>query len=181
MSTAVAEQFIVELEDGREAVIAETEAAKRLLQTRLSEGDNLRARIALRGAGDVEGHAASSETIAVILEIEGDTEGHAFSLRFPTPQEAREFERRMLTVGLLAGTIAVGAVGIGLSQSAHSAAAPVAQPAPAPIAAPAPAAASRDMDKELAPIQTAPARDMDKDVGNPQRSAPGSTQRMIRE
>ena len=167
MSTAVAEQFIVELEDGREAVIAETEAAKRLLQTRLSEGDNLRTRIVLGGPADVEGHAVMTETVAVILEIEGDTEGHAFSLRFPTPRAARDFEQRMLAAGLLAGTIAIGAVGIGLSQTAHSTAtaAPVAQPA----AAPAPA------------IHANPPHDTDKYVGVPKRSAPGSTQRMIRE
>jgi hypothetical protein len=187
MSTAIADQFIVELDDGQKAVIAETVEAERLLRGRLPEGDNLRTRIALSGDGDVEGHTASGNSVAVTLEIEGDTEGHALSLRFPTPQAARDFEKRMLATGVLVGTIAVGAVGIGLSQSAaQSAVGPAAQPAVvAPLAAPrdmdkelAPIAAPRDMDKELAPI--AAPRDMDKDL-SPQRAAPGSTQRLIRE
>ena len=174
MSTAIADQFIVELDDGQEAVIAETVEAERLLRARLPEGDNLRTRIAISGGHDVEGHAASSDTVAVTLEIEGDTEGHALSLRFPTPQAARDFEKRMLATGVLVGTIAVGAVGISLAQSAtQTAVGRAAQPAVvAPIAAP------RDMDKELAPI--AAPRDMDKDL-SPERAAPGSTQRVIRE
>src|SRR5438034_1062900 len=119
MGTVAVDQFIVDLDDGQQAVIAEAAEARRFLRARLAEGDNLRTRIALRSSGDVEGHAASGDTVAVTLEVEGDTEGHALSLRFPTPQAARDFEKRMLATGLLVGTIAVGAIGIGLGQGIH--------------------------------------------------------------
>src|SRR5437763_10005033 len=177
MGSAVGNQFIVELEDGQAAVIQDTEEAQRL-HALVTSWEKVPARITLRDSDDVEGHS-SSNTVAITLEIEGDTEGHALSLRFPTADAARDFEKRMLATGLLVGTVAATAIGIGVGQGIQSTVSPIAAPAPIVQTGPATrdmdkdltlptiqiAPATRDMDKELAPAQIAPAtRDMDKEL-----------------
>jgi hypothetical protein len=159
MGSSVPDQYVIKLEDGQAAVIAESQDVERLLRARLVESKGVRTRVSLRDTGDTEGHSQSN-VVAITLEIEGDVEGHAFSLRFPTADAARDFEKRMLATGLLVGTIAATAVGIGVGQGIQSTVSQLSQPAPIVQAGP----ATRDMDKLSAPIvQTGPAtRDMDK-------------------
>src|SRR5439155_23621389 len=109
----------------------------------LADAEAVRTRVSLRDSGDTEGHSQAGNVVAITLEIEGDVEGHAFSLRFPTADAARDFEKRMLATGLLVGTIAATAVGIGVGQGIQSTVSQVSQPAPIVQAGP----AARDMDK----------------------------------
>jgi hypothetical protein len=155
MGSTVVNEYVIELEDGQFAVIAEGEEAERLFRSRLTKSDSVPARVSLRDAGDTEGHAASGSVVAITLDIDDDTEGHALSLRFPTADAARDFEKRLLTTGLLISAVAATAVGIGVGQSAQGHATAVA--APAPIVN---TVAGRDTDK----LQTVavPVRDTDK-------------------
>jgi hypothetical protein len=166
MSSTVAEQYVINLEDGQAAVIAESEEARELLRRRLAESDKVQARVALRDTGDTEGHSAASNVVAITLDLDDDTEGHALSLRFPTAEAARDFEKRMLTTGLLVGTIAATAIGVGVGVGVQNI---TSQAAPAPIVQTAPTV--RDMDRDIsAPIvQTAPTvRDTDRTITIPQ-------------
>ena len=66
--------------------------------------------------GDVEGHEASTIVTLRAFGDDDDTEGHAISVHFPSREEADAFRRRLMLTGVLAGTIAVGAVaGIGVA------------------------------------------------------------------
>jgi hypothetical protein len=60
---------------------------------------------------DVEGHAATGEVIIDARFDDDDTEGHAIALKFPTAQDARDFQMKILAAGLLAGTIVVAGIG----------------------------------------------------------------------
>jgi hypothetical protein len=64
-------------------------------------------------AADTEGHALLP-LADVLLRIsdEDDTEGHAISVHFPSAREADEFRKRLLLAGVLAGTVALGAVAV---------------------------------------------------------------------
>jgi hypothetical protein len=65
---------------------------------------------------DVEGHAMGSSIALRAFEGDDDTEGHAIAVHFPSREEADAFRRRLMLTGVLAGTIAVGAVaGVGLA------------------------------------------------------------------
>ena len=65
---------------------------------------------------DTEGHGTSSTVALQVFGGDDDTEGHAVSVHFPSLEEADAFRRRLMLAGVLAGTIAVGAVaGIGLA------------------------------------------------------------------
>ena len=62
---------------------------------------------------DTQGHA-SGFAMSVIVRPSGDgddTEGHAVSMHFPTSAEADAFRRRLLTTGLIVGTVTIGALG----------------------------------------------------------------------
>ncbi len=83
--------------------------------SRLKSGDDqaLAVRITPAEQPDVEGHAfagAGSTWINVHLD-DDDTEGHAIAVHFPTAAEADRFRKRLMAVGLLAGTIAIGSAG----------------------------------------------------------------------
>lgn len=82
---------------------------------------------------DTEGHMASDE-VAV------DVEGHALTLRLPTPADAAAL-RKALAVGTLTAAVAIGGVAAALNQNDTSAApaAPINDPAPAVAPAPDPA------------------------------------------
>jgi hypothetical protein len=74
-------------------------------------------RITLKAVDDdVEGHAMGTSVSLRVFGDDDDTEGHAISVHFPTRDDADAFRRRLLVTGVLAGTIAVGAVaGVGLA------------------------------------------------------------------
>lgn len=93
----------------------DSETARRL-SARLRSGDNqaIAVRIAPSTETDVEGHALArperSFWVRVALD-DDDTEGHAISVHFPTTADADKFRRRLMTAGLLTGTIALGSIG----------------------------------------------------------------------
>ena len=79
-------------------------------------GESGSTRITLKAIGDTEGHEASSTVTLRAFGDDDDTEGHAISVHFPSREEADAFRRRLMLTGVLAGTIAVGAVaGIGVA------------------------------------------------------------------
>ncbi len=153
MATIV--EYVVTLEDAQYVLVEGSEEAGRLLQDRLAGSDSIPARMMLRESGDTEGHAVSGSSVAIRVQLGDDVEAHAFSLRFPTAEAARNFEKRLLTAGVLVTVVAAGAVGVGVGQAlqqpaSQANAVPIVEPAPAPAAAGVP---TRDMDKDLAPIE----------------------------
>jgi hypothetical protein len=99
---------------------------------------------------DVRAHAADGGVVVVVTIGGGeddDVEGHAMSLHFPSMEAARDFERRLLATGLIAGTVAVSIVGVGINSQTHtgigSAIAPIAGDAPTVQYAP----TARDTDR----------------------------------
>jgi hypothetical protein len=60
---------------------------------------------------DTEGHIAGSIIRLRAYEDEGDTEGHAIAVHFPTREEADAFRRRLVLTGALTGTLVLGAAG----------------------------------------------------------------------
>jgi hypothetical protein len=88
---------------------------------------------------DTRAHSAAADVVVVTIDLD-DTAGHAFALRFPHPDDARRFEQRLVLSGVLAGAVALGAIGIATQASpaqTGSVAGPVAAPAPAvPLTAP---------------------------------------------
>ena len=83
----------------------------------LRSGDDeaLAVRITAPDESDVEGHAYGATQRSVWIRVgvgDGDdTEGHAISVHFPTTADADRFRRRLMTAGLLTGTIAIGSLG----------------------------------------------------------------------
>lgn len=79
-------------------------------------------RITLKASDDdVEGHGSGTSVALRAFVDDDDTEGHAITVHFPTRDEADAFRRRLMLTGVLAGTIAVGAVaGVGLSNLTSS-------------------------------------------------------------
>jgi hypothetical protein len=62
---------------------------------------------------DVSGHALPDATIDVLLTVGDDVEGHAFSLRFPSTEDAQRMRTRLAAGGLLIAVLAVGSVTVG--------------------------------------------------------------------
>lgn len=83
---------------------------------------------------DVSGHAAGGATVDVVLTIGDDVEGHAFSLRFPTPQDAQRMRTRLAAGSLLVAALTVGSVAVGTQVAPHTATGAAAQAAPAAAA-----------------------------------------------
>jgi hypothetical protein len=83
------------------------------LAARLKSGDEkaLAIRIAPAEESDVEGHLRSTSVSINVQLDDDDVEGHAMSVHFPTVAEADRFRKRLIAVGLLAGTIALGSAG----------------------------------------------------------------------
>ncbi len=108
------QQYVIELEGDQRAVIDGDDAA-RLRDALNKEPGAVRLRFRPDDL-DTEGHASASARLRVIVETDDDTEGHAMSLNFPSAAEADAFRKRMLVTGVLAGTVALGALGgIGLA------------------------------------------------------------------
>lgn len=85
-------------------------------RARLARADDQKVsvRIAPPDEADVEGHAFSATQRSVWLRVnldDDDTEGHAISVHFPTVDEAEQFRKRLMAVGLLTGAVVLGSVG----------------------------------------------------------------------
>ncbi len=111
------------------------------LAARLKSGDEqaLAVKIAPLEESDVEGHWRSSSVDITIQLGDDDVEGHAMSVHFPSAAEADRFRKRLMAVGLLAGTIAIGSVSAAAIANAPSIPSGAAIPGPAPITYQAPA------------------------------------------
>ena len=84
--------FELELDPGWRAIAepvdeGTTQALQRMFTDTAPE--RVTVQVAANESTDVSGHALSGATIDVVLTIGGDVEGHAFSLRFPSPEDAQ--------------------------------------------------------------------------------------------
>lgn len=91
-------------------------ATEQRLNARLRSGDQrfVGVQIAPVDETDVTGHALAGAERSINVRVsldEDDTEGHAISVHFPTTADADRFRRRLMTAGLLTGTIAIGSIG----------------------------------------------------------------------
>jgi hypothetical protein len=105
--------FTIRLEDGSQAEARTTDSASMAkLRKLMSDPKWARRPVRVAGApGDVSGHL-SGDTVAVSLLIDDDdVEGHTMTLRFPSAEEAKRLQQRLIVGGILAASIAVGAVG----------------------------------------------------------------------
>jgi hypothetical protein len=136
--------FTIRLDDGSlaEATTWDSESA-RTFQKLIEDpayGRDLRIRAA--EPSDTSGHAMAADTITVSVRQEDDLEGHTMTLRFPSAEEAKRFQKRLIITGALAASLVVGAAGVQLAsqqgtnvvpQAGPAVVAPAAVPAPAPL------------------------------------------------
>lgn len=88
------------------------------LAERLRQLPDGRIRLRLEDEQDVSGHAFEDATLVrVVIDVHGDTVGHAMSIRLPSAEEANAFRRRMLLTGVLVGTVVLGSAGAALAVS----------------------------------------------------------------
>ncbi len=143
--TTASEGYTLSIGDLRQVVpmAFPDSTVERQLATLLKSGDHeaLSVRITAADEPDVEGHAFGSAAVSINVQLDDDdTEGHAISVHFPSPAEADQFRKRLMAVGLLAGTIAIGSVGaIAIANQPASTGAAIPGTAPAPITMQAPA------------------------------------------
>lgn len=126
--------FTIRLDDGSTAEArAWDPAAIASLRKAVSDTKSSRKRLRVRGVAeaDTAGHVLSDDTVPVSIALGYDVEGHTLALRFPSAEEAKRFQKRLIVTGVLAATIVAGAAGANLaSQQARSqAVAPAAGPA----------------------------------------------------
>jgi hypothetical protein len=57
---------------------------------------------------DVEGHGGGGRS-TMVMRISDDVEGHAFTLRLPSAEAARDLQTKLLATGALVGVVVVGA------------------------------------------------------------------------
>lgn len=93
----------------------ESEARLRVLVA--ERGPELRVRLAAPADLEVTGHQLSTAVLALNVVDDDDTEGHAISLHFPSAEDAKEFERRLLATGAIVGTLVIAGGGLALSQA----------------------------------------------------------------
>lgn len=105
--------------------------------------------VAANESTDVSGHAAlSGATIDVVLTIGADVDGHAFSLRFPSPADAQRMRTRLAAGGLLIAALTVGSISVADQLAApHTGSGAAVQAAP--VAAPAPLTVSPALKADL--------------------------------
>ena len=95
----------------------ESEAHLRSLVER--SGVGIRVRVDSAGDLDVSGHVlgGAGELTLTILDADDDTQGHTISLHFPSLEEAKEFQQRMVLTGAVVATLVIGVTGLALSQA----------------------------------------------------------------
>ena len=97
------------------------EASADVIRSMLERSETIQVRLGKADESDTAGHAVAPGSVFVTAMLGDDVEGHTLSLRFPSPAEAALFQKRLLAAGLLAATLAVGAVGANaISQSSPS-------------------------------------------------------------
>jgi len=163
--------FTIRLDDGSQAQArAEDPASVAKLRKMMADPKWARRPVRVASAGgDTSGHMIADDTLAVSLTLEGDVEGHTMTLRFPSAEEARRAQKRLLIGGILAASIVAGVAGAQLATQQSQTAIPQAGPA---ITVPAPA-------ERVGPISPAKdakdARDSVAISGPSTIAVPGST------
>ena len=160
--------YQLELDPGWIAVAEPLDAAStETLSRRFSDATpgRVAVQVAPTDTFDVSGHAAGGATIDVVLTIGDDVEGHAFSLRFPTPQDAERMRTRLAAGGLLVAALTVASIGVGSQLAAPQVGAPAHAAAPA-VEAP----------LTVSPAWKADLRypDRDQEAGAPAQAAPAA-------
>jgi hypothetical protein len=124
--------FTIRLDDGSlaEATTWDAESARTFQKLIEDPAYGRDLRIRATEPSDTSGHAMAADTITVSVRQEDDLEGHTMTLRFPSVDEAKRFQKRLIISGALAASIVVGAAGVQLaSQQGQQVAAPAAGPA----------------------------------------------------
>ena len=100
-------------------VSANGDSEMRLRSLLEGKGAGIRVRLESPLDFDVVGHAigGAGELTLIVLDGDDDTEGHAISLHFPSLEEAKRFQSRMLVTGALVGTLVLASGGLALSQA----------------------------------------------------------------
>ena len=100
-------------------VFANSDSEVRLRSLIEDRGAGIRVRVDGPSDLDVVGHAlgGAGELTLTILDGEDDTEGHAISLHFPSLEEAKRFQNRMLATGAIVGTLVIAGTGLALTQA----------------------------------------------------------------
>jgi hypothetical protein len=93
----------------------ESEARLRAFVT--ERGAGARIRLVAPADADVSGHQMDATSLNLRVVDEDDTEGHAISLHFPTAEDAKQFERRMIATGAIVGTLVLAGGGLALTQT----------------------------------------------------------------
>jgi hypothetical protein len=96
----------ISLDDGAASVQLEPfdEATGRRIDRSLDDDGSLSIRFAA-GDSDTEGHASAPSEVIIDVILGDDTEGHMVRMRFPTPEEAAAFRRRVLAAGSLLASV----------------------------------------------------------------------------
>jgi hypothetical protein len=120
--------FTIQLDDGSlaEARVWDAKSAEAMRKA-VESPKPLRVKAA--PPADTAGHELANDTLAVTITLEGDVEGHTMTLRLPSAEEAREFQKRLLITGVLAASLVVGAAGANLAMQQGTQAVPQAGPA----------------------------------------------------
>ena len=104
------QQFVIDLEGDQRAIVEGEDTA--WLREALQKEPGAATRLRLRyDEADTQGHGVATPRISVIAESDDDTEGHSMSIHFPSVEDADAFRKRLLVAGVLAGSVALGAVG----------------------------------------------------------------------
>jgi hypothetical protein len=132
--------FELELDPGWTAIAEPLDAGTTQALRRLFT-DTMPSRVAVQVGPtdtlDVSGHAAGGATIDVLLTVGDDVEGHAFSLRFPSVEDAQRMRIRLAAGGLLIAALTVGSFAAGTQVAApHTGTGAVVQAVPEAPAAP---------------------------------------------
>jgi hypothetical protein len=122
--------FTIRLDDGSLAEATTWDTASARTFQKLIEDPTYGRDLRIRAAepADTSGHEMAADTITVSVRQEDDLEGHTMTLRFPTVDEAKRFQKRLIISGALAASLVVGVAGAQLATQGQ-AAAPAAGPA----------------------------------------------------
>jgi hypothetical protein len=123
--------FTIRLDDGSlaEARTWDPESAKTFKKLVEDPTHGRELRVRATEPPDTSGHAMATDTITVSVRQEDDLEGHTMTLRFPSAEDAKRFQKRLVITGVLAASLVVGVAGAELASQQSQAAAPAAGPA----------------------------------------------------
>ena len=111
-----------------------TEALRRMLDA--TAGLRVSVNIGPTDTWDVSGHQLDPATVDVVMTIGDDVVGHALSLRFGSPDDARRLRARLAAGSLLVAALTVSSIAVGTQAMQHTVTVAPAAVAPAAVSAP---------------------------------------------